>query len=718
MSILTSLVLAAVVAAPPVTLWHGYRASEAQALGQVVNAFQAEHPDIEVHTLAVPYDAFASKLTAAIPRGNGPDLFIFAHGRIGDWVKGELIEPWDSAGPEAFLGQTQEALTYDGTLYGLPVAFKSLALYYNKKLIPTPPQTTEALISLATQHTDASAGRYGLGYPLDDFYFHAPWLFGFGGDVFDAKGAIRLDGPGMVASLNYLQDISLRRGIVPTEATSALVNRLFNEGKLAMMISGPWALGELGKNLDYGITTLPRVTETNKAATPFLTVEGVMLAKRAKRPDAARVFAHYLVSEPAAVIRARVGRQSVATASAYTHPEVAQDEALSAFRTQLEHSKLMSNRPEMKLVWEPAKGALKAVMRGVDPETAVERAQARLIALTKPVPPPADPLPTIIVFGILGLLGLVVMVRSPKPQEQMLANWQRSRLAYAYLGPAFIGLVFLVLMPFAVGVGIGFTHFEGGQYVHFVGLANFKDILLGQSYGFKDPLSFYFTLGVTLLWTVSNVVLHVTLGVVFALILKEKWLRMRGVFRVLLIVPWAVPNYITALVWKGMFHKQFGAINGLLEWLGMESVPWFSGFWTAFTANLVTNTWLGFPFMMVVTLGALQSIPAHLYEAAEIDGVSAWQKFRYITLPLLRPALLPAVTVGMIWTFNMFNIIYLVSGGEPDGGTDILISEAYRWAFQRREQYGYAAAYATLIFFILVAYTFATRKIAGDKELS
>jgi arabinogalactan oligomer / maltooligosaccharide transport system permease protein len=120
--------------------------------------------------------------------------------------------------------------------------------------------------------------------------------------------------------------------------------------------------------------------------------------------------------------------------------------------------------------------------------------------------------------------------------------------------------------------------------------------------------------------------------------------------------------------------------------------------------------------MMVVALGALQSIPQDLYEAAEVDGASRWVQFRRITLPLLRPALLPAVILGTVWTFNMFNIIYLVSGGEPGGATDILVSEAFRWAFQRNEQYGFAAAYSVLIFFVLLAYSSMTRRITRGAE--
>ena len=219
------------------------------------------------------------------------------------------------------------------------------------------------------------------------------------------------------------------------------------------------------------------------------------------------------------------------------------------------------------------------------------------------------------------------------------------------------------------------------------------------------------------LWrTVANVVLHVVLGLALGVLLSRPMLRLRAAYRVLLIVPWAVPSYVTALAWKGMFHRQFGAVNALLHAFGAEPVSWFSHFSTAFAANVATNVWLGFPFMMVVVMGGLTSIPKDVLEAAEVDGATRWQRFRHVTLPLLGPVLLPAVVLGAVWTFNMFNVVFLVSGGEPDQTTDILVSEAYRWAFTRDAQYGYAAAYAVLIFFLLAGGSRLLSRIGGGKE--
>jgi arabinogalactan oligomer/maltooligosaccharide transport system permease protein len=289
------------------------------------------------------------------------------------------------------------------------------------------------------------------------------------------------------------------------------------------------------------------------------------------------------------------------------------------------------------------------------------------------------------------------------------------RSAYLYVAPAMVGMILLVFFPFFYGIALSFT----SQTIYstdksipdiWIGLQNFKDIITDVRVAQHSPegwainyQNFYWTLWVTVAWTVSNVAIGVTVGLMLALILNIKGLRFRPIYRVLLILPWAVPNYITALIWKGMFHQQFGVVNQVLQMVGMEPVSWFEKPFTSFLACLATNGWLSFPFMMVISLGALQSIPADLYEAARVDGASRWRQFTSITLPSLKPALVPAVILSVVWTFNMFNIIYLVSAGEPAHSTEILITQAYKLAFEQY-RYGYAAAYSTVIFGILLLY--------------
>ncbi len=290
------------------------------------------------------------------------------------------------------------------------------------------------------------------------------------------------------------------------------------------------------------------------------------------------------------------------------------------------------------------------------------------------------------------------------------------RNAYGFVLPAMVGMIVLVFFPFAYGVLLSFsgqTLYNVNQplYDLFVGFDNYVQILSDfnvfttaeDGSRIINFQSFYWTLGFTLLWTVSNVAIGTSLGLLLALILNTKGLAFKPIYRILLILPWAVPNYITALIWKGMFHRQFGVINQMIVLGGGEPIAWFDSWLTSFFAVLMTNAWLSFPFMMVVSLGALQSISADLYEAARVDGADKWQQFRFVTLPSLKPALVPAVILSVIWTFNMFNIIYLVSQGEPANATEILITQAYKLAFEQY-RYGYAAAYSVVIFIILLAY--------------
>lgn len=315
--------------------------------------------------------------------------------------------------------------------------------------------------------------------------------------------------------------------------------------------------------------------------------------------------------------------------------------------------------------------------------------------------------------GLAALLALVSLLTVPF--SRLLLDLRRQPGTYGYVGPALVSTLVLVFVPFLMGVGLAFFQAgKGGPETWtFIGLGNFSEILFPTE---TADTNFYYTLGMTVAWTVLNVVLHVSIGLGLALLLNRPTLRFRALYRVLLIVPWAVPNYITALIWKWMFNTQYGVINQILGIVGIPAVDWLGqSVLTNFLANLITNTWLGFPFMMVVSLGALQSIPKELYEAASIDGATKWQQFKTITLPLLKPALFPAIILGTIWTFNMFNIIYLVSGGGPENKTNILITEAYH-AFKVLGRYGFAAAYSLLIFVILFLYANVTNRVTRATE--
>ncbi len=678
-----------------ISLWHAYRGDERAALEALCSRWSVEHAGTQVLPIYVPNEALASKIESAVPHGNGPDLFVFGHDRIGDWSALGIVRPIPGDPPDV-LPSALAAVTWKGARWGWPLAVKSVAVFYNRALIEAPPATTDALLALADQ--PLPAGQFWLVQEIGKAYHAGPWMHGTGGGVFEGD-VVHLDSPANIEGYRLVQRIA--REIVPPEPSGALVTQLFNEGRAAMAITGPWFLGEVNPAIDYAVAPLPAVSSTGLPAAPYLTVEAVFLGR--DNPDAAALAA-WLAGPEGARVRQDVGRQVVAATGVPTS-----DPVLAAFRAQAELAVAMPVRPEMARTWEPVDRALKRLVRGATPEEAAAEAQRQYRVLSRPPPPAANPAGWLLGAGVLGAVGLALGGRAVWRAPIRKWLW-----AYAWVAPAFLAMLLLTVLPFAVGAAVSLFEVQESTWT-FVGAGHFLDILLARDFPLGSPLSFWTTLVVTIGWTIANVGLHVAIGVALALLLREPWIRLRGVFRAVLILPWAIPSYITALVWKNLFHQQFGAINALLALLGAEPVSWFGSFSTAFAANLCTNTWLGFPFMMVVTLGALQAIPRDLEEAAEVDGANAFQRFRHVTLPLLAPALLPAVILGSVWTFNMFNIIFLVSGGEPDGSTEILISQAYRWAFTRGHHYGYASAYAVLIFAVLVGYSRLTNALTGRK---
>jgi arabinogalactan oligomer / maltooligosaccharide transport system permease protein len=273
--------------------------------------------------------------------------------------------------------------------------------------------------------------------------------------------------------------------------------------------------------------------------------------------------------------------------------------------------------------------------------------------------------------------------------------------------PAAVVLIGVVFYPFIYNIVISFSNMS---------LRNFREWqIIGFDQYFKvffEPSEpgFYNIFFKTIVWTVVNVTFHVVIGVFLAILLNRN-IKGKPLFRTLLILPWAIPQYIVALTWRGMFNYEYGSINLIItKYLSLPAVEWLRSPTEAFLAVIITNIWLGFPFMMVIALGGLQSIPHELYEAADIDGATAWRKFKTITAPLLRPVMIPAITLGIIWTFNNVNIIWLVTnGGEPSDQTHILVSYVYKAAFNLY-RYGYAAALSMVVFFILLIFSLTFMK--------
>ncbi len=316
--------------------------------------------------------------------------------------------------------------------------------------------------------------------------------------------------------------------------------------------------------------------------------------------------------------------------------------------------------------------------------------------------PAPDMSPILYALGAIVLSGIALL--SWLRWSDLRRGKTRSRLAHLYVGPAVIALVALTMYPILYGIGLAFTDADQSRLgdESFIGITNFFTVL-------ATPGVLRVTL-FTIIWAVVNTAAHVLFGLVLALALNSPGLRGKTFYRTILLLPWAIPAYISVLAWNGMLQPD-GLINAVLG----TDVDFLASADSARVVVILVNIWLGIPFMMVTLTGGLKALSNDMFEAAELDGVSRWDQLRFLTLPNLKGTLVPVSLLGIIWSFNSFNTIYLLSRGGPyvgfgePGATDILVTYVFNVAFTQG-RYGVAAAWSVLIFLMLMAFSWVYLK--------
>ncbi len=275
-------------------------------------------------------------------------------------------------------------------------------------------------------------------------------------------------------------------------------------------------------------------------------------------------------------------------------------------------------------------------------------------------------------------------------------NTRRVLVPYLYVAPAAALFAILMLVPM-VNV-LRYSLFDGAvtrKDTEFVWFSNYATI-------FSDPV-FWQATAQTLYFTVMSVVFHLAIGLAFALMLNSDRINpiLRAVLRVLFILPWLFTAVIIAIIWRLILDPN-GVVNGILMALSIidYKVEWFSSTSTALHALTFANIWAGYPLYMVSLLAGLQGIPKELYEAAEIDGATALQKFWFVTIPQLVPIMISIALLDFIWTMQVFPLVWMTTGGGPIYATEVLSTYTYKLAFAK---YEFSLASASAIFILMVS---------------
>ena len=280
-------------------------------------------------------------------------------------------------------------------------------------------------------------------------------------------------------------------------------------------------------------------------------------------------------------------------------------------------------------------------------------------------------------------------------------GWLRS---YLWSAPSLLLIALIVVFPIFYTAFISLTNMSVYHWFDFtvIGLDNYAKALFVFDSGFLTAL------GNTVLWTVVNMVIQLVLAFVLASLLNVQKLKLRKLYKTLLMFPWAMPGYVSILLWKtGIFNTQFGLLNQWMEKLGHAAVRWLSTDVSAFICCTVVNLWLALPFMLMIMDGAMQSIDKSYFESAILDGATWLERTWYITVPTIRPIIAPAVIITIFTTFKQFDIIYLLTqqmGAKTGSGLHTILTYAYENAFITNN-YGYSSAISIIIFLLLILFS-------------
>jgi len=696
----------------------------------VIEQFEKENPGIKIRNEQISWNNGLDKIVVAMANGRAPDICEFGSTWMGRFMaEGALLDVTDDFSdlkPEYMMW---EPATFNGRLYGLPWLTGTRVMFYNRALFRKAgldadkgPETWQELMAAAEKIHDPADGVFGFGMNAGEGHIlykkFMPFVWGNFGQIIDENGKFVFDSVQTRAALDFY--LNLKRFSYCEKQD--LLDEAFKQGKLGLAISGLWNFARYpvdAPKLDFGVALMPKPSKTHGFSTSFLGGQVLALFKNCRNPAMAAKFIRFLASAENTLPITRGALVSFpAHREAFSDELFKSDGRISVFAEQMKtaiHPPVHRLWIEIeKIINETVEKAMyghsvDVVMNQANREFAVVESRFAQSDLAKEKAEQHSAFSGLSLFVLsvvslfaLGFAAMLAFIAGEKADSSvenrlMLRNVSfKGQKTLLFLSPWLITFAVFWLYPLLFSLILSFSHYDVFQPEVFssAGLKNYTRLFTDS--GFRQSFLN------TLLFVVCTTPVMAGMALVLALMVNNLR-RGSAVFRSVFFLPSIISIVVTATIFKS-FYSPVGMLNRVIAVMGFTGRAWLIEKNLALPAVMLMNVWAFTGYYMVLYLAALKAVPRQLYEAAEVDGASDWQQFRYVTLPQIHYMTIFIFTVNTIRSWQVFPEIFTLTRGGPVGSTNTLVHHLYETAFRYHEM-GYASAVSFVLLAVILVFS-------------